>query len=97
MLAYGFSQLMSGAMYDRVGTRNGFSISALIWGGAISLTSLVGGVRLLAFFRVMLGLGEAAHGREQPSPMLSGSRLKKGLLRKAFLALLLLLATYWYL
>jgi MFS transporter, ACS family, hexuronate transporter len=59
MIAYGVSQLLSGAMYDKVGTRKGFSISALIWGGAISLTSLVQGVRLLAFFRIMLGLGEA--------------------------------------
>jgi ACS family hexuronate transporter-like MFS transporter len=59
MLAYGVSQLLSGVLYDKVGTRNGFGISALIWGGAISLTSLSGGVRLLAFFRVMLGLGEA--------------------------------------
>ncbi len=59
MIAYGFSQLVSGKMNDKVGTRKGFSISALIWGGAISLTSLVGGVKLLAFFRVMLGIGEA--------------------------------------
>ncbi len=59
MLAYGLSQLLSGILYDKVGTRHGFSISALIWGAAISLTSLAGGVRLLAFFRVLLGLGEA--------------------------------------
>jgi MFS transporter, ACS family, hexuronate transporter len=59
MLAYGVSQLGSGAVYDRIGTRNGFSISALIWGGAIALTSLVTGIRQLAFFRVILGLGEA--------------------------------------
>jgi ACS family hexuronate transporter-like MFS transporter len=59
MLAYGVSQLVSGSMYDRVGTRKGFSISALIWGGSIALTSLVTGIRQLAFFRVMLGLGEA--------------------------------------
>ena len=59
MLAYGVSQLVSGAMYDKVGTRKGFNISALVWGGAIALTSLVSGVRQLAFFRVMLGLGEA--------------------------------------
>jgi MFS transporter, ACS family, hexuronate transporter len=59
MLAYGLSQLISGAIYDRLGTRKGFSISALIWGGAIALTSLVTGVRQLAFFRIMLGLGEA--------------------------------------
>lgn len=59
MLAYGVSQLVSGALYDKVGTRKGFSISALIWGGAIALTSIVTGVRQLAFFRIMLGLGEA--------------------------------------
>ncbi|MCX6309438.1 MAG: MFS transporter [Bacteroidia bacterium] len=59
MLAYGVSQLVSGAMYDKVGTRKGFSISAIVWGSAIALTSLVSGVRQLAFFRVMLGLGEA--------------------------------------
>lgn len=59
MLAYGVSQIVSGAMYDRVGTRKGFSISALVWGGAIALTSLAMGIRQLAFFRVMLGLGEA--------------------------------------
>jgi MFS transporter, ACS family, hexuronate transporter len=59
MLAYGVSQLVSGAMYDKVGTRIGFNISALVWGGAIALTSLVSGVRQLTFFRVILGLGEA--------------------------------------
>lgn len=59
MIAYGISQLVSGAIYDRIGTRNGFTMSAIIWGGAIALTSLVGGIRMLAFFRVMLGLGEA--------------------------------------
>ena len=36
MLAYGVSQLVSGAMYDKVGTRKGFNISALVWGGAIA-------------------------------------------------------------
>jgi ACS family hexuronate transporter-like MFS transporter len=59
MLAYGLSQLGSGAMYDKVGTRKGFNISAIIWGGAIALTSLVSGIKQLTFFRVMLGLGEA--------------------------------------
>lgn len=59
MGAYGVSQMVSGSMYDRVGTRKGFSISALVWGGSIALTSLVSGIRSLAFFRVILGLGEA--------------------------------------
>jgi MFS transporter, ACS family, hexuronate transporter len=59
MIAYGISQIVSGSVYDRVGTRKGFTISAFIWGGAIALTSIVTGIRQLAFFRVMLGLGEA--------------------------------------
>jgi len=59
MIAYGVSQMASGSMYDRVGTRKGFTISALVWGGAIALTSIVSSVRQLAFFRVLLGLGEA--------------------------------------
>lgn len=59
MIAYGISQVLSGSMYDRVGTRKGFTISALIWGGAIALTSIVSSVRQLAFFRVLLGIGEA--------------------------------------
>ncbi|MGL5111953.1 MAG: MFS transporter [Flavobacterium sp.] len=59
MISYGISQLVSGAMYDKVGTRMGFTISAIIWGGAIALTSMVTGIRQLTFFRVMLGLGEA--------------------------------------
>ncbi len=59
MIAYGLSQLLSGILYDKVGTRNGFSISAFIWGAAIALTSLVGSIRSLAFFRILLGLGEA--------------------------------------
>ncbi|HET9571221.1 MAG TPA: MFS transporter [Bacteroidales bacterium] len=59
MIAYGFSQMVSGKIYDKIGTRNGFSFSALVWGGAITLTSLVQGLRSLTFLRVLLGLGEA--------------------------------------
>lgn len=59
MIAYGFSQLVSGKIYDRIGTRKGFVMSALIWGTADMLTSLARGVASLSFFRVMLGFGEA--------------------------------------
>ncbi|MEO5782065.1 MAG: MFS transporter, partial [Ginsengibacter sp.] len=59
MVAYGFSQLVSGKIYDRIGTRKGFVMSALIWGTADMLTSLARGVLSLSFFRVMLGFGEA--------------------------------------
>ncbi len=59
MVAYGISQLVSGKIYDKIGTRKGFVMSALIWGTADMLTSLAKGVGSLSFFRVLLGLGEA--------------------------------------
>ena len=59
MIAYGVSQLVSGKIYDRIGTRRGFTLSALVWGGADALASISTGLKSLTFFRVMLGLGEA--------------------------------------
>jgi ACS family hexuronate transporter-like MFS transporter len=59
MIAYGISQLVSGKVYDKIGTRKGFILSAVIWGTADMLTSLARGVASLSFFRVLLGLGEA--------------------------------------
>lgn len=59
MIAYGISQLFSGKLYDKIGTRKGFTFSAILWGGADALASLSTGIKSLSFFRVMLGLGEA--------------------------------------
>ena len=59
MVAYGISQLVSGKVYDKIGTRKGFTLSALLWGGADALASVSSGLKSLTFFRVMLGLGEA--------------------------------------
>jgi len=59
MIAYGFSQLFSGKLYDKIGTRKGFSVSVLLWGTADALTSLAQGKLSLTAFRMMLGLGEA--------------------------------------
>ena len=59
MIAYGFSQLFSGKLYDKIGTRRGFVVSVLIWGVADALTSLSRGKVSLTGFRMMLGLGEA--------------------------------------
>ena len=59
MIAYGFSQLFSGKLYDKIGTRKGFVVSVLIWGTADALTSLAQGKFSLTTFRMMLGLGEA--------------------------------------
>lgn len=59
MIAYGLSQLFSGKLYDRIGTRRGFAFSALLWGAADALTALVSGIKSLTCFRFLLGLGEA--------------------------------------
>ena len=59
MIAYGISQLFSGKVYDKIGTRKGFTLSAILWGAADALASLSSGLKSLTFFRVMLGLGEA--------------------------------------
>lgn len=59
MIAYGFSQLFSGKLYDKIGTRRGFVVSVLVWGVADALTSLSKGKVSLTGFRMMLGLGEA--------------------------------------
>ncbi len=59
MLAYGVSQLLSGRVYDKIGTRKGFVLSAILWGGAVTLTAIVKGLKSLVFFRILLGLGEA--------------------------------------
>ncbi len=59
MIAYGVSQLVSGKVYDKIGTRKGFMLSAIIWGSADALAALSTGLKSLTFFRVMLGLGEA--------------------------------------
>ena len=44
MIFYGLSQLFSGKLYDKIGTRKGFTISALLWGISDLLTSLATGV-----------------------------------------------------
>ncbi len=59
MIAYGISQLFSGKLYDKIGTKYGFVVSVFIWGAADALTSLAHGKISLTGFRMMLGLGEA--------------------------------------
>jgi len=59
MIAYGLSQLFSGKLYDKIGTRKGFAVSALVWGAADAFTFLASGLKSLTAFRFMLGLGEA--------------------------------------
>ena len=59
MVAYGISQMVSGKLYDKIGTRIGFVISVTIWAVADACTAFAIGLTSLCFFRSMLGLGEA--------------------------------------
>jgi ACS family hexuronate transporter-like MFS transporter len=61
LLAYTISQGLSGKLYDRVGTRKGFSCSIIVWSAAAMLTSLARGLQSLSFFRFLLGAGEAGN------------------------------------
>ncbi len=59
MVAYGISQMLSGKLYDKIGTRKGFAVSVTLWAIADACTSFARGLGSLGFFRTLLGLGEA--------------------------------------
>lgn len=60
-VAYAGGQTISGRFLDHVGTRAGLTISVAFYSAAAMLTSLATGLRSLAFFRFLLGLGESAN------------------------------------
>ena len=60
-VAYSFGQTISGRFIDRVGTRQGLTITVIWYSIAAMLTSLAVGLRSFAFFRFMLGAGESAN------------------------------------
>lgn len=61
LLAYTISQTLSGKLYDRVGTRRGFSLSIIVWSIAAAAHAFARGVFSLSLFRFILGLGEAGN------------------------------------
>jgi len=61
MVAYGISQSVSGRLFDKVGTRLGFTISIVVWSVAAGLHALSRGLLSFAAFRALLGLGEAGN------------------------------------
>lgn len=60
-IAYSFGQTAAGRFIDRVGTRNGLSVGVTFYSIAAMLTSLANGLGSFAFFRFLLGAGEAAN------------------------------------
>lgn len=61
LLAYTISQGLSGKLYDRVGTRRGFTISITAWSVAAMAHAFARGLTSLSVFRFLLGLGEAGN------------------------------------
>src|SRR5213080_3225456 len=61
LVAYAASQALSGKLYDRVGTRRGFTLSILVWASAAMAHAFTRGLASLSVFRFVLGLGEAGN------------------------------------
>src|SRR5687767_5773627 len=61
LLAYTISQSLSGKLYDRIGTRLGFTISIIVWSLAAMAHAFARGLGSLSLLRFVLGLGEAGN------------------------------------
>lgn len=61
LLAYTFSQSLSGKLYDRIGVKLGFTISVVVWSLAAMAHAFARGLASLSIFRFILGLGEAGN------------------------------------
>jgi ACS family hexuronate transporter-like MFS transporter len=61
LLAYTLSQGVSGKLYDRVGTRLGFTFSIITWSVAAIAHAFARGLVSLSLFRFVLGFGEAGN------------------------------------
>jgi MFS transporter, ACS family, aldohexuronate transporter len=60
-VAYAVVQALAGRLIDRIGTRNGLTLSVLWYSCAAALTSLATGLKSFCLFRFLLGSGEAAN------------------------------------
>jgi ACS family hexuronate transporter-like MFS transporter len=60
-VAYSLGQLAAGRLLDRVGTRQGLSLTVVFYSLAAMVTSMAVGLKSFAFCRFLLGAGEAAN------------------------------------
>lgn len=61
VLFYGLSQMISGRIYDAIGTRLGFVFSIIVWCGAAVMHAFAGSRNAFQFWRAVLGFGEAGN------------------------------------
>jgi len=61
LLFYGISQVVSGRLYDVIGTRLGFVFSIVVWSGPALAHAAARTAALFAVFRAALGFGEAGN------------------------------------
>jgi MFS transporter, ACS family, hexuronate transporter len=61
LIAYTASQGLSGKLYDRIGAKQGFTLSVIVWSVAALGHAFARGLADLRALRVLLGLGEAGN------------------------------------
>ncbi|TCI85697.1 MFS transporter [Tenacibaculum sp. M341] len=61
MVTYAIGKFASGKLYDKIGTRLGFTVSIIVWSFASAFHAFARGVLSLSIFRGLLGLGEAGN------------------------------------
>jgi ACS family hexuronate transporter-like MFS transporter len=61
LIAYAISQMVSGRLYDAVGTRIGFTISIIVWSIAAAAHAAANSAGAFASWRFVLGFGEAGN------------------------------------
>jgi ACS family hexuronate transporter-like MFS transporter len=61
MATYAVGKFLSGKLYDKIGTRLGFTVSIIVWSLASAFHAFARGIITLSIFRGLLGLGEAGN------------------------------------
>src|SRR5262245_32726625 len=61
LACYGLSQLVSGRLYDIIGTRRGFTFSIVVWSLAALAHATARTAGMFSVFRAVLGFGEAGN------------------------------------
>lgn len=61
LVLYAVSQMVSGRLYDRIGTRLGFTFSIIVWSAGALLHALARSASEFRIYRGVLGFGEAGN------------------------------------